>query len=40
MSRGLPFLLPVNNFPSIIFLGIAPTSILLVCPGVFLFFFL
>ena len=32
LKWGLPFL-PTNNLPSIIFLGIAPTSILFTCPS-------
>jgi hypothetical protein len=33
LKRGLPFLLPMNSLPSTIFLGIAPTSILFICPN-------
>jgi hypothetical protein len=33
LRRGLLFLLPMNNLPSIIFLGIVPTPILLTCPS-------
>ena len=33
LKWGLPFLLPMNSLRSIIFLGIAPTSILSTCPN-------
>jgi len=33
LARGLPLLRPINSLPSIIFLGIAPTSILSTCPS-------
>ena len=33
LKQGLPFLLPTNSFPSIIFLGIAPAFILFTCPS-------